>query len=68
MRKIKLEKITGVVALSYLVLIPVGAFCAWRKIQQMDDDLMVLWDKADMPGPDRPPLIDINALKERFIG
>lgn len=54
MRKIKLEKITGVVALAYLVLIPVGAYYAWRKIQIIDGDLTEMWDASANTSQPRP--------------
>lgn len=49
MRKIRLEKVTGVVALAYLVLIPAGAFYAWRRTLAMENDIQDLWEKTGMP-------------------
>lgn len=59
---IRLEKVSGVVALSYLVLIPATAYVAWRKIQTLDKDLTVVWDKLDMPEDDRA----VDPAAERF--
>jgi hypothetical protein len=50
--RISPERVAGVVALTYLVLIPVGAFVAWQKLQTMDNDLSILWAKAQ---PDQDP-------------
>lgn len=49
MPKIKPERIAGIVALSYLVLIPVAAAYAYRKIQIIDRDLRIVWDN-EFPG------------------
>lgn len=49
MPKLKLEKVTGAVALAYLVLIPAGAFYAWQKIRAIDSDLNEVWVKVGMP-------------------
>lgn len=50
MRKGKLtpERVAGIVALSYLVLIPAGAFWAYRKITIIDRDLTIMWDVVGM--------------------
>jgi hypothetical protein len=68
LRKVRLEKIAGVVALTYLVIIPAGAFYAWKKIQEIEDDVAVMWDKLEMPEVNRPPLIDLQEVKERLFG
>jgi hypothetical protein len=66
-RKVKPEKIAGIVALSYLVLIPAGAALVWRKIQLIELDVAELWTNAGMPDEPRPSLIDLPVLK-RFAG
>lgn len=66
MRKIRPEKIAGIVALSYLVLIPAGAFVAWRKIQFMDEDIAQLWEAANIPAPEPKPIFSLNQLKSVF--
>lgn len=38
-KAIKLEKVTGVVALSYLVLIPVGAAILWSRQEFLHQDM-----------------------------
>lgn len=68
MRKLKLEKIAGVVALSYLVLIPVGAIYVWKKVKDMDEEVVAMWDKLGMPPMSHPPIFDITDLKERLFG
>lgn len=68
MRKLKVEKVSGIVALSYLVLIPAGAFYVWRKIQEIDDDVALMWEKLDLPPTDRPPIFDLERLKVRLFG
>jgi hypothetical protein len=48
-KPIQLEKVTGVVAMSYLVLIPVGAYVLWQKVKIIDRDINVIWEKLDLP-------------------
>lgn len=48
MAKLKVERVAGIVALSYLVIIPVGAFLAWQRIESIDKDVNALWDHAGM--------------------
>lgn len=43
-RGIKPEKIAGIVALSYLVLIPVGAAYIYQKVRVIDEDLTTVWN------------------------
>lgn len=62
MRKVKLDKITGVVALTYLVLIPVGAVYVWRKMEAMDKDVTEMWEKLEMPPTQATPIIDMNKI------
>jgi hypothetical protein len=50
--KFKLERVTGVVALSYLVLIPVGAVIVWQKVRIIDRDVTTLWEKAGLEAAD----------------
>jgi hypothetical protein len=61
-RKIRLEKVTGIVALSYLVLIPLGAYYAWQKIQLIDRDVTTVWNKLDLPEPKHTPIINVKGL------
>lgn len=63
MPKMKLEKVTGVVALSYLVLIPVAGFLAWSKLSQMDEDVTTMWDRLEMEPAKAAPLLALNRLK-----
>lgn len=48
-KKITPERIAGVVALTYLVLIPAAAIIAYRKIMSMDQDLTDMWHELKMP-------------------
>lgn len=64
MSKLKLEKITGVVALAYLILIPVGAFYVWKKVEAIDNDLTELWEKSGMPPMNAKPIINLRGMLE----
>lgn len=55
MPKVKPEKIAGIVALSYLVLIPVGALLAYQKIHRIDQDVSAMWETL-MPDQDPAPV------------
>jgi hypothetical protein len=59
MPKVKPEKIAGIVALSYLVLIPAAAFLAVKKFQAVDHDLEEVWEKLDMP-TDQASVLDMG--------
>jgi hypothetical protein len=54
MRKIfKPERVSGIVALSYLVLIPAAGFLAWRRVQTLEKNVEdALWqlNQIDIPG------------------
>lgn len=63
MPKIKLEKIAGVVALSYLVLIPAAGALAYRKVSLLEQDNVRL--RRDLGMPDRNP-DPVIALKQVF--
>jgi hypothetical protein len=68
MPKLRPEKVYGIVALSYLVLIPVGAAIAWRKLTIVDQDVTAMWEQLNMPERTNPtPLIHTNGLR-RFLG
>jgi NADP-dependent 3-hydroxy acid dehydrogenase YdfG len=62
-KRIKPERIAGVVALSYLVLIPAAAFVAYRKIQIVEQDIDVLWDNSGMAPVEPTPIIDLRNWK-----
>lgn len=62
MPKLKPERIAGIVALSYLVIIPAGAFWAWRKIQIIDKDVTAMWDTIGM-GTDQSPSAPLLTLE-----
>lgn len=65
-KKISPDKITGLVALSYLVIIPVGAFIAWRKLQVIDEDLTSLCEKLNVEIPERPQVFPRSEMKRMF--
>lgn len=68
MPKVKPEKITGIVAMSYLVLIPVGAAIFWRKLQIIDRDLTTVWDELKLPEQtETTRLINTNKVR-KFLG
>lgn len=46
--KFKLEKVSGLVALSYLVLIPAAAYVAHKRIQALEADADLMWDELNM--------------------
>lgn len=48
MPKIKPERIAGIVALSYLVLIPTGALYLHQKVKQIDADLDKVYNRAGL--------------------
>jgi hypothetical protein len=50
MPKIKPEKIAGIVALSYLVLIPAAGVAAYLKMRTMDQDLLDILTQLNMEG------------------
>lgn len=66
MPKVKPERIAGIVAMSYLVLIPTAALLAWRKIQIMQEDVDILWDNSGLKNEPRKPLIDVSKLTQGF--
>lgn len=45
MSKIKPEKIAGIVALSYLVLIPAAGYLGWRRLDKLEKDVDLLYTK-----------------------
>jgi hypothetical protein len=67
MPKVKTERIAGIVAMSYLVLIPTAAFLAYRKIQLLDQDIETLWEHTKAPTTVKEPLLGVDGVK-RFFG
>lgn len=45
---IKPEKVAGIVALSYLVIIPVVGAWGYLKLRALDKDVETLWDNAEI--------------------
>lgn len=60
--KFRLEKVTGVVALSYLVLIPAAAVWGYQKIHAVEADLDQVWDKVMPPGTD--PVSSMSSMEK----
>jgi hypothetical protein len=61
-KRVTLERVTGVVALSYLILIPGAALVAYQKVKDLESDLDQLWDKT-MPAGEEP--LSTLPLRER---
>lgn len=55
MARLKLEKVTGVVALSYLVIIPLVLVIVSKKLEALDADIDVLWDESTVASKARVP-------------
>ena len=68
MPKVKPEKIAGIVALSYLVLIPAGAFLAALKIRAMDRDITTIWDHLEISPKEAAELPSLNNLRRVVLG
>lgn len=66
MSKIKPERVAGIVALSYLVLIPVGALLAYQKLRVIDQDVTTIWEESFPGTGERTPLISRDSLKKVF--
>jgi len=62
MKKLPLEKITGIVALSYLVLIPVAGYYMWQRIKLIDADVVMLCEQAGLT--EVAPVTPITAAKK----
>lgn len=43
---VKLEKVTGVVALAYLAIIPAALYVGYRKLLDLDADVQEMWDSS----------------------
>jgi hypothetical protein len=46
--RIKTERVAGIVALSYLVLIPVAGVYFYKKLEVIDKDLTIAWEKMGL--------------------
>lgn len=66
MPRLKTEKITGIVAVSYLVLIPVGGFLMWQKLQAIDEDLTAVWDQIGMDVAKAAPKLSLARMRKLF--
>lgn len=47
MRKLKTERVTGIVALSYLILLPFVAYQTYQKLQSLSKDMDEVWQQLD---------------------
>lgn len=66
MPRFKFEKINGIVALAYLILIPAGAFYVWKKVEAIDNDVTTMWEKLEMPATKAAPIFDLMGAIEGF--
>lgn len=66
MSKIKVEQVAGIVALSYLALIPAGAYIAHRRICEIDKDVNALWARLGNHDEDEVAVIGgpVRRIKE----
>lgn len=62
MPKIRPEKVAGIVALSYLALIPAGGILTYLKLRQMDEDVNTMWAHLGMD-PERAYVGPIDRVK-----
>lgn len=65
MPKVKPERVYGIVALSYLVLIPASLYFMWQRIRSVDRDVTILWETLNMSNS---PEITDDASVERLKG
>lgn len=68
MARVKSDKITGIVAMSYLVLIPVGAYVVWQKVKIIDRDINIIWEKFDLPAAETTSVLDLQKFKNLIRG
>lgn len=66
LKKVKPEKVAGIVALSYLVLIPAGAIFAWQRIKAVDQDVTTMWMHLGLDHSSSPKSQKRDTMK-RFI-
>lgn len=63
-KRISPEKVAGIVAISYLALIPAGGLLAWLKIRQLDRDLTAVWDQMGMDTTTAPSTWNLSRLRD----
>jgi hypothetical protein len=61
--KVKLANVTGVVAMSYLVLIPVAGYYGWRRFAAMEQDLTTLWDHLEINPKEQAEVIGLPSME-----
>lgn len=68
MPKIKPERVAGIVALSYLVLIPAAGLLMYQKIRVIDRDVLEILDEVNRSEDRvvRAPFIDLTKLMQGF--
>lgn len=65
--RLTLERVTGVVALSYLILIPVTSIIAYQKLRELDRDLTTLWDFVGIDEPQTTaPVVSLDRIRKVF--
>lgn len=50
-KRVKPEKVAGIVALSYLVLIPAGGYFLWRQANLINQELSDVWRRIHDADP-----------------
>lgn len=66
MFRIKPEKVAGIVALSYLVLIPAAGAVAYLKIRQIDQDTTTLWEHSGLDPEKATPFLPAEKVRGFF--
>lgn len=65
--RIKLEKVTGVVALAYVVLIPAAGVLVWQRLNQIDEDVTELWKQVGMDSLKAAPRFSMARFGRRKV-
>lgn len=63
MAKIKLEKVTGVVALSYVVLIPAAGAYLYMRLRLQEEDIQTIWEELKLPTDETTSRISLTNLR-----
>ena len=68
MKTPKLVNVTNVVALSYLVLIPVAGVLMLQRVKAIDTDLTVIWDEVGLKNEDLVPRPSLRDHVRNWLG
>lgn len=63
MPKVRPERIAGIVALSYLVLIPAAGAYFYVKVRELSDDVDFLYDEGNLKQQERPSFFGLRLNK-----